>query len=565
LEFDGERPEPYRALLAWFHGVAAQEHLLYRLQWRPGEGEAARALSEIDQYVQALDGSRSYSKPPPHLEVARFAPFFRRYVRAPFSASTDELKTGVRLLGHLRETEQRPYIAALAGDRDRELRQVVAEALYQLGGKESIGTLAEMAYHTDTAAWALIRLGDAAVPAIVELLSRDLGDGALPDTVTRYETIIRAYLDHWQELPALPDERVLDAVRANMQRKEVREDRTTYHLQLLKQAEEAAKKAAVPREGGDGAAWGEARDGLQAGLAFEQPSAAFPLGANVALRIKLRNTGERPIVVHRPRVPVMLNWSNYRRPPSPQVAPVGGEAIIPYERGVLGVGRSGSEAVSLEPGSTIDYGRVLLPIRSREWKAGLTVNLLAFQLEPGEYEVSIPEAVSGSVSGEQLGPAGTGKLRLSVVEAPAESGGASDKVGAAPPGGVLVVARPDRAKLKAGEPLIVLIDIQNLGDRPLQMPDYMSCGCSLEINGDVVEYFGPISSPVPAPLLPGQEIIQFPIVLSPDSGWGLKSTLEPKPLTAGKHTIRAIWSIERDGKPFVARSEPFEVEVSPAE
>jgi len=115
--------------------------------------------------------------------LRRYAPTFRYYVRNPFDRPTEEVAPAVRLLGHLRFESERPYIAALANDRDQHVRVAVAEALE---------------------------------PRLLD-----------------YQRLIRAYVDHWDEVPKPIDPRVLGAVRQSMTAPKDKVSSTEYHKKLL--------------------------------------------------------------------------------------------------------------------------------------------------------------------------------------------------------------------------------------------------------------------------------------------------------------------------------------------
>jgi hypothetical protein len=80
------------------------------------------------------------------------------------------------------------------------------------------------------AAWELIKLGAVAVPAIAEVIR----GGRNAEEDLSYEWLIRAYIEHWKEVPKPLDPRVVDAVRASMAAPEVKAHRTQYHAELLK-------------------------------------------------------------------------------------------------------------------------------------------------------------------------------------------------------------------------------------------------------------------------------------------------------------------------------------------
>ena len=51
-----------------------------------------------------------------------------------------------------------------------------------------------------------------------------------------YESLIRAYFEHWQDVPKPLDSAILEAVRFSMQQPPVRTFRVEYHQELLRLA-----------------------------------------------------------------------------------------------------------------------------------------------------------------------------------------------------------------------------------------------------------------------------------------------------------------------------------------
>jgi hypothetical protein len=231
----GQGDETYGPLLKFFWGIAAQEHLVYRLERLPGR-EREDACREIGEFVQAEQGG-PYGKPTYEIDLRRFLPMFQRHVRQSFSHSTEELIPAVRLLGHFRSEDDRQYIADLAHDRDLRVRSVVAEALGRMGGPESVAVLRKMLRSThQEAGWQLVRI--APVDTIVSIIESGQNPHDERDpTFLDYEWIIRAYLDHWKDVPKPIDPRVVDAVRKSMTVTKVREFRTQYHKEFLAQVE----------------------------------------------------------------------------------------------------------------------------------------------------------------------------------------------------------------------------------------------------------------------------------------------------------------------------------------
>jgi RNA polymerase sigma factor (sigma-70 family) len=232
VTLEGEQGEAYKSLVSFFYGITLQENLMYRLERLPPR-EQTEACQEIDRYVRAEKGG-PYAKPLYEVDLGRYVATFQRYVRDPFTRSTDELAPAVRLLGHLRLESEREYLAALANDRDLSVRTAVAAALGTLGGKESLPVLRRMVRSTEEASWQLIRLGPLAVPTIVEIIEsgKDPSNEREPDFLD-YQHVIRAYLNHKKELPGPIDPRVLEAVRRSMAVPKIKAYPTRYHQELL--------------------------------------------------------------------------------------------------------------------------------------------------------------------------------------------------------------------------------------------------------------------------------------------------------------------------------------------
>ena len=232
IVIEGGDDEPYRSLIFFFRGIALQENFMYRLERLPVR-ERNDAFRQIDQFVRAETGG-PYGKPQCEIDLRRFLPTFQRCVRYAPHSSVEELAPAVRLLGHLRSEADREYIVALANDRDLNVRTAVAEALGRLGGKESLPVLRRMVRSTEEAAWQLVRLGPLAVPTVVEVIESgtDPEDERNPEFLD-YQKLIRAYIDHWKDVPKPIDPRVLAAVRKSMTVPKIKGYGIQYHRELL--------------------------------------------------------------------------------------------------------------------------------------------------------------------------------------------------------------------------------------------------------------------------------------------------------------------------------------------
>ena len=104
-------------------------------------------------------------------------------------------------------------LKSLAAHNDYFIRAAVAEALLTAPPAEAIPILGKMTVDTRPAAWALIRLGKKAEPAIVEIMEDPKpavgGHGS--------QSLIREYYEHWKELPAKPSPAIVAAIHDRVQ------------------------------------------------------------------------------------------------------------------------------------------------------------------------------------------------------------------------------------------------------------------------------------------------------------------------------------------------------------
>ena len=107
----------------------------------------------------------------------------------------------VLALGRLGAGRSLSVLESLQADDDPFVRAAVAEALLTAPPPAAIPILQEMAAESRPAAWALIRLGDKAESAIIEILTEPTFRSAGP------AHLIREYYEHWKELPAPPTPR----------------------------------------------------------------------------------------------------------------------------------------------------------------------------------------------------------------------------------------------------------------------------------------------------------------------------------------------------------------------
>ncbi len=226
----GERPEPYKSLIWFFRGLAHQENLLYQIRYlrNPDRFNACR---QIRSDIEALSGKTGRMHPIWDLDYSRYREHFTWVLHNPYSQHKDEIITAIKLFAYLGVESERDNIARLARDHDLHLRDAAAKALGDLNDKESIPLLAELVGPTPEAGWSLIRLGQTAVPTIVQIIERE----TLPDDI-RSEWLVRTYIEHWEELPGPLDPRIIEAARKalNLIR---RRARTEYYEAFIELAE----------------------------------------------------------------------------------------------------------------------------------------------------------------------------------------------------------------------------------------------------------------------------------------------------------------------------------------
>ena len=241
----GDQEQAYADLITFLRGVNRQEWLLY--QFSKDAGYRSHPEGAIRSEIDALLSGKGTSTPyAPIWNLHRFVPPLAAMLAAPAGRKNDELIAAAELMGYLKIESQRKALEVLAADRtikeprvraeavgalarlggpkairallaltdddDRQINDALARAFVQLRGPEAIGVLTRLAQKNRVAALALIRLGPAAVPAIVDVLNRKHD---LPDR-SDYN-LIRQYADHWKSISQPVDRRVIDAIYARVE------------------------------------------------------------------------------------------------------------------------------------------------------------------------------------------------------------------------------------------------------------------------------------------------------------------------------------------------------------
>jgi RNA polymerase sigma factor (sigma-70 family) len=211
----------YKDLLRFFNSTARQEDLVNRLE---SSDPDVRSRARVD-----LDALPAATLAMYDIDLARYKDWATKLIRNPEKQHNDDLWTAVRLVTRLKLESERDALNALATHRDYRLRAEVAQAIGVLGGEKAIPVLRKMLPDTNEAAWELVKLGKDALPTIVEAIR----EGTDPRDIT-YEQLIRAYIDHWKEVPKPLDPKLVEAIQQNMAAPDVKAFRTVYHKELLK-------------------------------------------------------------------------------------------------------------------------------------------------------------------------------------------------------------------------------------------------------------------------------------------------------------------------------------------
>lgn len=234
----GRRPEPYHSLLHEFHSLATQERRIYLHDYIPRSLESAGidAWQAIGREIAALERGDSAGKSPYFIEYDRYLPIARRIVSAFYGEDDQELLPAVRLIGYFKLKSELEFLHRMAHDRSRNLRSEVASALGRIHDERSLPVLTSMMSQAGerTVGFELIKWGDKAVPEIVRLIKHSTDHSLESREITIGENMIRAYLDHWNELERPIDPRVIAAVRTALESNDpAKSIRTEYHRQFL--------------------------------------------------------------------------------------------------------------------------------------------------------------------------------------------------------------------------------------------------------------------------------------------------------------------------------------------
>ena len=230
----------YAGLIHEFRSIAAQERRIYLHDYVGGR-DATETWSELGRELASLRGE-PYAKSQFDIEYTRYLPIARRIVRSFHDQSEEELIPAIRLIAFLRAQSEIPFLHRMSDDRSARIRQEVARALSQIHDKESLPVLVRMMLAGSTrrdVGFELIRWGDDAVPEIVKLIEQVSSGPARGNEFTIGEDMVRAYLDHWDQIKKPMPMPVIAAIQKVLSSRDPADGtfRTTYFADLLNRAQ----------------------------------------------------------------------------------------------------------------------------------------------------------------------------------------------------------------------------------------------------------------------------------------------------------------------------------------
>jgi hypothetical protein len=237
IECHGIRPEPYASLLRELEGLTIQERRIYLHDYVSGTS-GTQAWQEVGDELDALRGG-PHAKSPLPIDYERYLPIAKRIIHSFYSNNDDELIPAVRLIGQLQVKRELTFLHRMAHDRSPNLRREVAWALGRIHDRESLPVLTDMMWAPGTrwdVGFELIQWGDEAVPHVVDLISLSTKNTEEHEENTIGEDMIRAYLEHRNQLTRPVDPRVVAQVRKSLESANPQNGtiRLTYHREFLK-------------------------------------------------------------------------------------------------------------------------------------------------------------------------------------------------------------------------------------------------------------------------------------------------------------------------------------------
>jgi hypothetical protein len=265
---------PYQEMIRFVRRIERQETLL---QQATSPSQQNAAAHELRSELGALAGKPFAMPYASVLDYHRLVPVFAEWLAKPQGRSYDALAAAAELVAFLKIESQRSNLETIArgrlpdhpadkmpqegriaavlalgrlgagrslsvleslqADDDPFVRGAVADALLTAPPAAAIPILQEIAAESRPAAWALIRLGDKAESAIIEILTEPTFRSSGPGHV------IREYYEHWKELPSPPSAAIVKAIRYRVQADAKVGPRDQYGLEVLKLAGDSVQES----------------------------------------------------------------------------------------------------------------------------------------------------------------------------------------------------------------------------------------------------------------------------------------------------------------------------------
>lgn len=163
-------------------------------------------------------------------DYTRYLPIASYWINRYMSGQEFEVEFAVDLAGYVQARHLAPQISKML--YDHTYVNVAAKALGEMKAVEAIPRMAEV---LGASRWPLIQMGEPAVPTLATLVrqTQTLEDAG------RSELIVRAYLDHWDELPQGVPPEIVDATKEALESLEARGGmfRSEYHRELLERVD----------------------------------------------------------------------------------------------------------------------------------------------------------------------------------------------------------------------------------------------------------------------------------------------------------------------------------------
>ena len=216
-----------------------------------------------------------------------------------------------------------------------------------------------------------------------------------------------------------------------------------------------AQQAEPKKEKAEEVAWGDAVDGVQAGLVFPaEGRTSCHVGDKVAFQVKVRNPSKVPVKVH--------YYSNVMRETPASVEDAAGKAVhAPMPPQKLYKRRLTSR--TLEPGEAFDLGTQELTVATDEKDGEVEVPTLV--AGPGWYRVSYHGVVQTRDSVKDQGPLATGQVSLMVQEKASADAAWGKAVGGLQAG--VAFRKGQRRPYRLGEVVTLVVWVRNVSDKPL--------------------------------------------------------------------------------------------------